>query len=168
MPLPRVLPHTQTPPRRTPRALFNSTAGRSRGLYHITITHSLKLFLVLPRKTVFKNSPVFPVETVFKIIQRFHWKHCLKIHRHVRKTMCSLHSTPREDLTDFLFPVHAILSRDSDDDGGQDGFFFPRSLITTKNTHHISTANQNAGESTPSEGHIGGNITSPAGSTRFP
>ncbi|WP_172960694.1 hypothetical protein [Citrobacter koseri] len=30
---------------------------------------------------------------------------------------------PREDLTDFLFPVHAILSRDSDDDGGQDGFF---------------------------------------------
>lgn len=116
---------------------------------------------------MFKNSPVFPVETVFKNHPAFPLETLFENSptRPENNVLTALN--PREDLTDFLFPVHAILSRDSDDDGGQDGFF-PRSLITTKNTHHISTANQNAGESTPSEGHIGGNITSPAGSTRFP
>ncbi len=80
---------------------------------------------MLPRKTVFKNSPVFPVETVFKNHPAFPLETLFENSptRPENNVLTALN--PREDLTDFLFPVHAILSRDSDDDGGQDVFFSP-------------------------------------------
>lgn len=72
---------------------------------------------------MFKNSPVFPVETVFKNHPAFPLETLFENSptRPENNVLTALN--PREDLTDFLFPVHAILSRDSDDDGGQDGFF---------------------------------------------
>ncbi len=126
MPLPGgATAHTNAAPPDTEGTVQFHGRSQPGPLSHNDHSFSQTLFWCYPGKQCLKIHRCFQWKQCSKIIQRFHWKHCLKIHRHVRKTMCSLHSTPREDLTDFLFPVHAILSRDSDDDGGQDGFFFP-------------------------------------------
>ncbi|MCY0264677.1 hypothetical protein LAD59_23565 [Klebsiella pneumoniae] len=49
-------------------------------------------------ETVFKNHPAFPLETLFENSPT----------RPENNVLTALN--PREDLTDFLFPVHAILS----------------------------------------------------------